>query len=215
MTRLTSERNVAFGVAEPVITVDFAERLPPALLAEYFELRNWWYGQRLGVKGDPAPRDEFDDTSTIVLATDGRRCVGGARVTVCEPEAPRRLPMETLCPGLRLARLFPDLPLATTAHAEFSKLVVARRDGAMSFRNTVANRIFGFLWGADNPRPDVRYAFSLAATSSSRIYRALADAHGLRWHAIPAPREFVPAELDPVGRFSVQVYVLDAAQGRS
>lgn len=211
MPRLASERSVALGVAEPVITVGFAERFPPALLAEYFELRNWWYGRRLGVRGDPAPRDAFDDTSTIVLATDGRHCVGGVRATVCDPEAPRRLPMEELCPGLRLATLFPDLPLAAVAHAEFSKLVVARRDGAMSFRNTVAERIFGFLWGPDNPRPDVRYAFSLAATSSSRIYRALADAHGLRWEARPAPLEFVPPELDPVGHFSVQAYVLGPA----
>lgn len=212
MACVAAERGVAAGVAEPVITVNFAERFPPALLAEYFELRNWWYGRRLGVQGDPAPRDEFDDSSTIVLATDGLRCVGGARATVCEPESPRSLPMEALCPGLRLATLFPHLPLATVAHAEFSKLVVARRDGAMSFRNTVAERIFGFLWGADNPRPDVRYAFSLASTSSSRIYRALADAHGVRWEAVPVPVEFVPPELDPVGRFSVQAYVLDSAE---
>jgi len=203
------------GVAQasPELTVDFAGRLPPALLDEYFELRNWWYGRRHGIDGEAAPRDAFDDESLHVLATDGRRCLGGARITIREAGAGRPLPMEALCDGLSVAGMFPDLPLDRAAHAEFSKLIVARREGALPFHNTVADRIFRFLWGPDNPRPDVRYALSFAPRAQSRIYRALADAHGLSVHARPVPPELVPPSIAR-REFAVQVYVLDPG-GRS
>lgn len=195
--------------AAPELTVDFAGRLPPALLDEYFELRNWWYGHRLGIAGEVAPRDAFDDESLHVLASDGQRCVGGARITIREAGAGRPLPMEAQCEGLSVARLFPDLPLDRAAHAELSKLIVARREGALPHHNAVADRIFRFLWGPHNPRPDVRYAFSFAPRAQSRIYRALADAHGLAVQARPVPPELVPPAAIARGEFAVQVYVLD------
>lgn len=196
----------------PTLTVDFAERFPPALLDEYFELRNWWYGRRHRLEGDVAPRDAFDDESIHVLASDGARCIGGARVTIREAGDTRPLPMEVLCPGLSAARVFPELPLERVARAEFSKLVVARRDGAMPLGNGIAGRIFGFLWGPDNPRTDVRYALSLAPTYQSRIYRALANAHGLPHLACPVPPELVPPTIAR-GEFVVQAYVLDPGAG--
>lgn len=185
--------------------VDFADRLPPEVLEGYFTRRSDWYEQRNGLPREFGARDTFDDVSYIVLAAEGTRCLGGARATVSSPDAPRLLPMETLCPGLQLGDLFPDLPLATTAHAEFSRLVV---DGSLGLGNDLALRLFTFLL-RNNPRPDVRYCFSITATARNRMYRALARANRLEHHARTVPEALIPPVLRPFGPQTVQVYHLE------
>lgn len=191
-----------------MIEIDFAERLPPWLLQDYLARRADWYAHRNGLPASFGARDAFDDGSHIVLATDGRRCLGGARATVAAPGEP--LPMERLCPGLRLQDLFPEHGLPDEPRAEFSKLVVFENG---DLRNDLALRMFGFML-EHNPRPDVRFAFSICAEKRHAMYRFLARAHRLPCQARRLPDALVPPDLRPFGSQMIQAYSLERSPAR-
>ncbi|MFN7922342.1 MAG: hypothetical protein U0Q16_19725 [Bryobacteraceae bacterium] len=98
----------------------------PALLREYFELRDQAY--RLHNENLPAGfggEEPVDHMSDIVVALDEGRVVGGARLTITRPETARTLPMEH--DGFVLAEMVPDLDLRWRAHGEISRFAVDRR----------------------------------------------------------------------------------------
>ncbi|MEO8084683.1 MAG: hypothetical protein ABI780_12745 [Ardenticatenales bacterium] len=194
--------------ARPEVTVDFADRFEPGMWFEYLAVRDRWFGLRRGIEAVGAPPDAFDAQSIVVLASDGQRCVGGARVTIFELEGEGPLPMEAMFPGLTLRALYDDLPYAAAPYAEISKLVVAGPDGALAHDNDIARRLFDFLWGPANPRPDVRHAFALLPAATGRLYRLLALAHRVPVAERPVPPDWVPPVHRHVGPFVVQAFDL-------
>lgn len=194
---------------ELAVSVDFANRLPEAVVEDYFERRIESYTRRMGADSVYGGKDEFDAASHIVIATEAGRCVGGFRVTVREAGHRTPLPMEKDCPGLDLATLFPELPLASSACGEFSRMVIGSFERPFSFTNTIAERLCGYLWGAHRPRPDVPFVFSLSNLPRQRLYRALARVNGVDCFERPLPDHLQPDLLKPYGRFSVQAYLVN------
>jgi hypothetical protein len=177
------------------ITVTFGERMAPHILESYFDKRAAWYQQRLNLPHRHARRDKFDDCSHIVLATDGEECVGGLRATVRWPSQVGPLPMEVLCPRLRLQDVYPDLRLESTPHAEISKLIVHSSRGPLSFHNKIAERLLEFLLLTDNPEPSVPFVFILAPRLQMRLYTAQARALGVNFETRPVPESCLIPEL--------------------
>lgn len=177
---------------DPSIVVEFADRLPPAVRADYLAKRTGWFLERAKLPGYDAGSDEYDAVSYTVLATDGRECLGGVRATVRSPGDALPLPMEAQCRGLALPGLFPQLGLDRLPYAEFSKLLVCGGGRPLSFTNDVALRLFRFLLIEHNPRPDVGYVFSWSNQRCDRLYRALGDAFGLEQFAAAIPADILP-----------------------
>src|SRR5262245_16506924 len=106
------------------VQIGLQDDFDPAIVDDYFRKRVTWYQQRISGSAAVSGRDEFDDRSHLVLASDGRQCLGGLRATVRRPGDGRLLPTEHIFRGLDLASLFPGIDL-TQPHAELSKLVIA------------------------------------------------------------------------------------------
>lgn len=177
------------------ITVTFADQLAPEILENYFDKRAVWYQQRLNLPTRHARRDEFDAHSHIVLATDGAECVGGLRATVRQSSLGARLPMEILCPGLRLESVFPDLGLETTPHAEISKLIVHSTRHPLLFQNDIVDRLLKFTLFTHNPEPTVPLVFILAPRLQMRIYTSQARALGVNFETRQVPEACLIPEL--------------------
>lgn len=180
---------------EPSFVVDFADRLPPAIRRDYLARRTSWFVERAGVPNYAAGPDAYDDVSYTVLATDGQECLGGVRATVRFPGDPMLLPLEKQCRGLYLPRLFPQLRLDETPHAEFSRLLVQAHGRPLALTNDIAYRLFRFLLLEQNPQPAVRYVFSWSNQRSDRLYQRLGNAFGLEQVVVPVPDELVPEAL--------------------
>ena len=194
------------------ITVTFADQLAPAILENYFDKRAAWYQQRLNLLVCPKRRDEFDDESCFVLATDGQECVGGLRATVRRPRQAGRLPMESCCPGLRLSDVFPDLDLEATPHAEISKLIVHSSRGPLSFQNGIVDRLLKFMLVTNNPEPTVPFVFILAPRVQMRIYTSQARALGVNFETRLVPDTVLPGVLRPFAPVMIQACYLDSAR---
>jgi hypothetical protein len=94
----------------------------PALLAQYYELRNRIYRRHYPhLPEDFGHEEATDHVSDIVVAYDG--CVvAGGRITVSRRTRPQPMPMEEA--GFRLIEAVPQFELDTEPYAEFSRLAV-------------------------------------------------------------------------------------------
>jgi hypothetical protein len=190
------------------ITVAFANRLAPEILENYFDKRAAWYQQRLNLPTRHARQDEFDAHSHIVLATDGHECVGGLRATIRQSSLGKRLPMEIVCPQLRLENLFPDLGLEFTPHAELSKLIVHSSRHSLSFQNDIVDRLLRFTLFTHNPEPTVPVVFILAPKLQMRIYTSQARTLGLNFDVRQVPEALLISELQAQAPIFIQACYL-------
>jgi hypothetical protein len=176
------------------VRVGFRQDFDAAVLEDYFRKRVEWYERRLDAPATASQKDEFDERSHIVLATDGRQCLGGLRATVRRPDDVRPLPTERVCGGLNVFELFPDVDLPHTPHAELSKLVIVSDDGPPPFTNDVGVRLLRFLLLEANPEPDVAYALIGGGRRHARMYTHLGRLMGLRAISRPIPLALVPED---------------------
>ena len=180
------------------IRIGFHTEFDPSILDDYFRKRLAWYEQRLAASPAVSGRDEFDDSSYIVLASDGRECLGGLRATVRRPADRWSLPTERVCAGLRIADLFPEVDLAGAPHAELAKLVITSDSGPPAFTNDLAFRLLHFLLKERNPEPDVAYALIAGSHRHARLYRGLGRMMGLAPISRAIPRAVIPASYQAV-----------------
>lgn len=190
-----------------MITIDFAEKLAPQILENYFEKRAACYQRQFRLPSPPA-RDRFDARSYFALATNGNECLGGMRTTVRHSPAAGPLPMEVTCPGLCLKNLFPQLSLDTTPHAEISKLIVHSNEGLLSFQNEIVDRLLKFMLITNNPEPSVPFVFIVAPRLQMRLYTLQAKAMGVSFDVRALPQENWPPELHPFAPVMIQACYL-------
>jgi hypothetical protein len=155
-----------------------------------------------------ARRDEFDANSHIVLATDGEECLGGLRANIRRSCLGARLPMEILCPGLRLENVFSDLGLECTPHAEISKLIVHSSRHPLLFQNDIMVRMLKFMLVTNNPDPTVPLVFILAPKLQMRIYTSQARALGVKFETRQVPDECLIPELRAQAPIMIQACFL-------
>jgi hypothetical protein len=186
----------------------FPHEFDPAIVQDYFRKRVEWYEKRIAAPLETSRRDEFDDRSHIVLATDGRQCLGGLRATVRRPGDRRPLPTEVICSGLRISDLFPEVDLQNQPHAELSKLVIVSDAGPLAFGNDLAFRLLHFLLRERNPEPDVLYALIGGSRRHARLYRGLGRLMGLRPLVRSIPVNLIPRSYQAITKGSDAVLLL-------
>lgn len=94
----------------------------PALLHQYFMLREQMFISVWGLKAFDGTEDHYDPLSDILIAKVGNLCVGGSRLTFSTPENRILLPMEQQ--GLSLTELFPELHLENKSYSECTRLAL-------------------------------------------------------------------------------------------
>jgi hypothetical protein len=102
--------------------IQFFQTKDPALLAQYFELRNQIYLRHYPHLNENFGHEELADRHSHIVVGHEERVVAGGRITVSRPAKPRRMPMEE--GGFRLNELLPDFGLARQSYAEFSRVAV-------------------------------------------------------------------------------------------
>jgi hypothetical protein len=94
----------------------------PALLAQYFELRNRVYRRRYPLLAVDFGCEEFTDHRSLIVVGYENRVVAGGRITISRPGEFQHLPMEG--DSFRLAAAVPGFRLDREPYAEFSRVAV-------------------------------------------------------------------------------------------
>ena len=63
------------------MAIEFIESRDPALLEQYYQLRQTCFRKELGIPDFDGSEDELDRQSSILLAIQDGRCIGGARIS--------------------------------------------------------------------------------------------------------------------------------------
>lgn len=167
------QRAVKAREAKQEITFEFTR--DPALLQQYYNLREQMYIRVWGLKHFAASEDALDKRSHILVARKGKYVIGGARITTRPPGSAKLLPMEKNG-EVDLQALLPELHLSECKYAEFSRLAVDREylGGALSRliyqqlnRKSIALRI--------------KHVFAIAPVVQARNYKKTYNAMGLNY----------------------------------
>jgi len=182
-----SEEYLARRFMRPVRTqqdVSYEFTNDPALLHQYFHMREDMFTSVWGLKKFCGLHDAFDDVSEIMVARKGLQCIGGGRLTINSPDNRKMLPMEK--DDLVLSSLFPELDLQETTYGEFSRLAILPEFRAGAVFPEIARR---FIKKAI--ANGVEYAFNIAPVPLARGYRQAVQLFGLKWdicHNIKIPQ---------------------------
>lgn len=113
-----------YAKGEPII-YEFTD--DPALLHQYYLLRELRYLKLFKVDVPQKGEDFHDKLGQILIARRGKLCLGGCRLSIREGDEQWQLPTETS--GFEFRELFPDLKLDKLRHAEISRFVVMEDTG--------------------------------------------------------------------------------------
>lgn len=182
-----SEEYLNKRFARPARTADniqYGMTKDEALIHQYLLLREEMFVKSWGLKSFSGGKDAFDDESDIILATIGKQCIGGCRLTFREPEAGTGLPLEN--EDFRLSNVFPDLPLNSVRIAEVSRLAILPDYQNSLVMLDLLRELFRF--GA---KKHARYVFTLSPVPLARSYRKAVAQFGLKWEImtkVPVPQ---------------------------
>lgn len=187
------------------VKIAFADEFAPHILEDYYNKRDSWAKERLGLPDAyHGFKDKFDDSSYIIVATDGHECLGGLRVSVCRAEKSDLLPMEA--GGLRLHSLFPELSLGDVCYAEISRLIIKKGGDALSYENTIGYQLMQFLLGQEHSESDIQYVFSIAPKQQSRLYAMMAKLLQIKCQKKRINTELLPKAYAVIDEWYVQLY---------
>lgn len=143
-------------------------------LHQYYNLREEMFISVWGLTHFSGQKDQFDDTSEIMVARQGLQCIAGGRLTISTPNKPQPLPMERH--GLILKDAFPELNLDKCSYGEFSRLAILPEFRGGEVFPEIARRFIkkAIASGVD-------YAFNMAPQPLARNYRQVVQLFGLTW----------------------------------
>ena len=116
-----------YGNKEP-ITFEFTQ--DPAILHQYYRLREIMYNKTFNVEDYHWGEDSYDRIGHILIARRGNLCLGGCRLIVREGDETWAMPME--CEELNLRKTFPELSLDKVRHAEISRFAIMEDCGEIN-----------------------------------------------------------------------------------
>ncbi|MEH6648969.1 MAG: hypothetical protein V7707_02970 [Motiliproteus sp.] len=148
------------------MSIKFEFSTDPKLLAQYYQIREECFRKQLGIASFDGSEDEDDRSGHILIARDGERCIGGARVSGTSAFDPVRLPMES--DDFVLHEIFPELAQQRRSYCQWTRLALLSE-----FRTTEVLRAqcLAMIKGAAELNYD--YAFNVAGTVRARLYRRL------------------------------------------
>jgi hypothetical protein len=190
------------------VQIGFKDDFDQAIVEDYYRKRVTWYQRRISGSAAVSGRDQFDDRSYLVLASDGRQCLGGLRATVRRPGDGTVLPAEHVFRGLDIASLFPGVDLARP-HAELAKLVISSDEGPLALTNNIAFDLLTFVLREKNPAPDLAYVLMACNRRTARLYEALIRRIGLKQHGIAEiPVSCIPAAIHEIAKGDASAILL-------
>ncbi len=149
----------------------------PALLHQYYRLREEMFINVWGLKRFSGHQDDYDDKSDIMIARIGKHCIGGCRLTFKEPGTNEHLPMEK--DDFLLSQEMSQLPLDSVRYVEISRLAILP-----DFQNSVVMLELSRELLKRGAEKKARYAFTLAPVPLARNYRKAASQFGLNWNML-------------------------------
>lgn len=152
--------------SEPVV---FEFTQDPALLHQYYRLRVEMYYRVLGTRDFSEREDPYDRISHILIARQGKLCLGGCRITVREPGEDLALPMEN--EHFHLKSVFPGLKLDRVAHAELSRFAIMADRNEWEILYTMSQLVVN-----KTKQLGIDYFFARSIYSMARNWRKMATA---------------------------------------
>lgn len=138
----------------------------PALLDQYYRIREICFREDLGLPEFDGSEDERDRSSHILIARFREFAVGGIRITGRSPDRPISLPIEEQ--GVDLAEGLPQLQLRNVAYCQWSRLAIQAE-----FRTTATLREFCKAIIDHSRKLGYVYHFSVASMNRARLYKRL------------------------------------------
>ncbi len=167
------------------MTLKYELTKDPALLEQYYRIREKCFRRELGIADFDGSEDARDRRSDILVARVGGRCIGGTRITGRHPQSLHPVPLED--EGLDLVAALPGLRLAENSFCQWGRLAVAPE-----YRTPeVLRRYCSAMIEASRA---LGYAYSVVVTdiNRARLYKRLFSALGYRYDIVRGLR--IPAE---------------------
>ena len=160
----------------------------PGYLHQYYLLREQMFIHVWGLQNFTGQKDEYDDSSDIMVARIGNHVIGGCRLTFSTRENNKLLPMEKR--DFLLSEELPELSLTNETYVEISRMAILPE-----YQNSVALLELSRQLLRRGAERHARYAFTLAPTSLARNYRKAASLFGLKWQirhdvSVPTRKEY-------------------------
>lgn len=175
-------------MATEQMTITFELTRQPKLLNSYYHIRETCFRRELNLQHFNGDEDHFDRLGWIVIARDGDRCIGGARINGCTPQAPFLLPMEN--EGFLARQLFPQLKLEKQGYCQWTRLALLPE-----YRSPAVVRELCLALPRVSAVLGFNYAFNIADQKRSRLYRRVLGSEGIDYQIcnnleIPAEKDF-------------------------
>lgn len=140
----------------------------PALLHQYYRLREIMYRRMFKTDKFVGTEDVYDKISHILIARQGKLCIGGARLTIREPYEEFLLPMET--EQFKLKEKLPQLGLEYGRHGEASRFAIME---GYNEREVMYN--LSKLLCEKGLQQDLRYVFAKSTYPMARNWRMIGN----------------------------------------
>lgn len=157
----------------------------PALLEQYYRIRETCFRRELGIADFDGSEDARDRRSQILIARDGKRCIGGTRITGHHPGSLHPVPLQE--EGFDLVAALPGLRLAQTAFCQWGRLALDPEYRTTRVLRQYCNAMI------DASRT-LGFTYSLVVTdiNRARLYKRLFSVLGYRYDIVRDVR--IPAE---------------------
>lgn len=156
------------------MTIIFELSKDARMLGQYYEIREQCFRAELGVALFDGSEDHYDRSGDILIARDGRRCVGGVRICGKMPWETARIPLED--EGVDLAGLFTELNLDNVSYCQWSRLALAPQyrgmDVVKDFCRALINTCLSLGY---------RLAFNVSGRHRARLYQRLHSSLGYHY----------------------------------
>ncbi|MCW8884475.1 MAG: GNAT family N-acetyltransferase [Motiliproteus sp.] len=136
----------------------------PALLQQYYEIRQECFRRELGVRSFDGGEDSYDLTGDILIVRDGDRCVGGVRLTGSTANNPYLLPME--CNGFLVLKQFPQIAKSGKGYCQFTRLALLPEYRSMDVMRRLTDAMINVAIDKG-----YSYVFSISGLNRCRLYR--------------------------------------------
>lgn len=143
----------------------------PALLQQYYAVRQRLYTEKWGLEHFPEGPEDFDKRGMILVVRSGKLVVGGVRMLIRSPRINKPLQIEA--DGINLQEYLPQLQLEHNSYCEISRLALLPE-----FRGIDTSICIYRVLKRKAVAHKVKYGFVLAPYSQIRNYRLMSKIEG-------------------------------------
>lgn len=135
----------------------------PALLHQYYVLRQEMHNRSFSAQDIDALTDEHDTSSHLLVVRKGKQVIGGVRLVISSPRKPQTLPMEEK--GCQLDLHFPDIKIKEKSYCEASRIIIIPEFARFEIGKAMLAHIYRKAQVCS-----VHYVYTMASASEERTY---------------------------------------------